>query len=121
MGETGPSPDRNRKLTEMSAGRGVWKIEEEEVEERVEENETEYELEDVRDGIKSSRGSRFNLITNELGLESTRRKFSRESLLFGLRDLSQGLVIHPDNRYGHQHSLFYLFYLFIYYNNLKSK
>ncbi|GLT71747.1 hypothetical protein SLA2020_437450 [Shorea laevis] len=70
MGETGPSPDRNRKLTEMSAGRVVWKIEEEEVEERVEENETEYELEDLRDRIKSSRGSRFNLITNELGLES---------------------------------------------------
>lgn len=114
MRETGPSPDQNRKSTEMS-GRVVWKIEEEE-EERAEENGEEYELEDVRDRIKSSRGSRFNLITNELGLESTRRKFSRESLLFGLRDLSQGLVIHPDNRYHHHSlslSLSFLFYLFI--------
>ncbi|XP_062150835.1 potassium channel SKOR-like [Alnus glutinosa] len=97
MRGTGPSPVQNRKSTEMS-GRVVWKVEEEE-EERVGENGEEYELEDVRDRIKSSRGSRFNLITNELGLDSTRRKFSRESLLFGIRDLSQGLVIHPDNRW----------------------
>lgn len=93
------------------SGRVVWKVEEEE-EERVEENGEEYELDDVRDRIKSSRGSRFNLITNELGLDSTRRKFSRESLLFGIRDLSQGLVIHPDNRYHHQS--FSVFVLFIY-------
>jgi hypothetical protein len=118
MRETGPNPDQNRKLKEMPAGREVWKIEEEkdgeEEEKRVEENEEEYELEDVRDRIKSSRGSRFNLMTNELGLESTRRKFSRESLLLGLRDLSQGLVIHPDNRYHHHYSLSHLFYLFLY-------
>lgn len=59
----------------------------------------EYELDEVRDGLKSSRGSRFNLIANELGLESSaHRKFSRETLISGLKDLSRGLAIHPDNR-----------------------
>lgn len=64
--------------------------------ERVEE---EYEFEEVSERIKSSVASRFNLISNELGLASNFRKFSRESLLLGIKDLSTGLVIHPDNRY----------------------
>ncbi|CAK7338936.1 unnamed protein product [Dovyalis caffra] len=77
------------------------------------EEETEYEVQDLRDKIKSSRGSRFNLIENELGLvnntnesslmTSWRRKLSRESVVNGLRYVSTGLVIHPDNsggRYG---------------------
>ncbi|KAK4776250.1 hypothetical protein SAY87_024211 [Trapa incisa] len=60
----------------------------------------EYELDEVRDRIKSSRGSRFNLIANELGIESSaHRKFSRENLISGLKDLSRGLAIHPDNRW----------------------
>lgn len=72
---------------------------------RSEEDGKEYELEDLRDRMKSSRGSRFNLIANELGLETTRRKFSRENLLLGIRDLSRGLVIHPDNWYDHHFPL----------------
>ncbi|PON83169.1 hypothetical protein TorRG33x02_210030 [Trema orientale] len=62
-------------------------------------DEGEYELQDIRDRIKSSRGSRFNLIANEFGLASTIRNFSRENLINGIKDLSKGLVIHPDNRY----------------------
>lgn len=64
-----------------------------------EEDEGEYDVGDLRDRIKSSRGSRFDLLANELGLEdSNRRKFSRETVINGIRDLSRGLVIHPDNR-----------------------
>lgn len=62
-------------------------------------SEGEYEVHDLRDRIKSSRGSRFALIENELGLDSTRRRFSRQSVINGLKDLSQGLVIHPENRW----------------------
>lgn len=63
-----------------------------------EDDDGEYEVDDLRDRIKSSIGSRFNLITNELSLDRSERKFSRESFINGLRDLSKGLVIHPDNR-----------------------
>ncbi|KAH0711313.1 hypothetical protein KY289_007272 [Solanum tuberosum] len=63
----------------------------------------EYEIEDMRDKMESSRGSRFKLIENDLVgvdlLSRRRRKISRESLLNGLKDLSQGFVIHPDNRW----------------------
>lgn len=63
------------------------------------EGEEEYELQDIRDRIKSSRGSRFNLIENELGLASTiRSKFSRGNVINGIKDLSKDLVIHPDNK-----------------------
>ncbi|KAF5480040.1 hypothetical protein F2P56_000815 [Juglans regia] len=84
-------------------GRAAKKEEAEEeevqVEERVEENGEKYELEELRDRINSSRASRFKLITNELGLESTRRIFSRDSLFHGIRDLSRGFFIRPDNRW----------------------
>ncbi|KAL0463277.1 UNVERIFIED_CONTAM: Potassium channel SKOR [Sesamum latifolium] len=60
----------------------------------------EYTVEDLRERIKSSRGSRFTLIENELGLiDSARRRFSRQTVINGLKDLSQGLFIHPDNRW----------------------
>ncbi|BFG25530.1 hypothetical protein CerSpe_118040 [Prunus speciosa] len=62
--------------------------------------EEEYEVQDLKDRIKSSRGSRFNLIKNELGLNdddsSILRRFSRQSLINGVKGLSHG-VIHPDN------------------------
>ncbi|XP_068336075.1 potassium channel SKOR-like [Pyrus communis] len=65
------------------------------------EEEEEYEVQDLRDRIKSSRGSQFDLIKNELGLgdgsSTWRRRFSRQSLIDGVRGLSKGLVIHPDN------------------------
>ena len=65
----------------------------------------EYELQDINDRIKSSRGSRFNLIINELRLEPFRR-FSRESVVNGIRGLSKGFVIHPDNRYAYVNQKF---------------
>ncbi|KAK8352808.1 hypothetical protein V6Z12_A05G117500 [Gossypium hirsutum] len=63
-------------------------------------NEEEYEVEDFREGNKSSRGSRFNLIANELGLVAARARMnlSRQSVLNGIKDLSDG-PIHPDNRW----------------------
>lgn len=61
--------------------------------------EEEYEVDELRDRIKSSRGSRFELIEKELGLNSSaNRRFSRQSVINGLKDLSRGLVIHPENR-----------------------
>ncbi|KAJ7960070.1 potassium channel SKOR [Quillaja saponaria] len=62
-------------------------------------NDEEYEVDNLRDRIKSSRGSRFNLIENELGLESTGRKFSRQTVIDGIKDLSKELFINPDNRW----------------------
>ncbi|KAL1348542.1 hypothetical protein AAHE18_07G086600 [Arachis hypogaea] len=62
-------------------------------------DEREYEVQDLRDRLKSSRGSRFDLIENEFGLNSARRKFSRQALLDGIRGISKGAVIHPENRY----------------------
>ncbi|XVF23160.1 hypothetical protein REPUB_Repub13aG0013300 [Reevesia pubescens] len=63
-------------------------------------NEEEYEVDDLREGIKSSRGSRFDLIANEFELAAapTCKKFSRQSLINGFNDLS-GFAIHPDNRW----------------------
>jgi potassium channel len=50
-------------------------------------DERDYEVQDLRDKLKSSRGSRFNLIEKELGW----RKFSRQTLL-------HEFVINPHNR-----------------------
>lgn len=64
------------------------------------EEEEEFEVEEVRERLESSRGSRFNLLNKELRVESFRRKFSRESVINGFRDLSKVMVIYPDhNRY----------------------
>ncbi|KAL0284740.1 UNVERIFIED_CONTAM: Potassium channel SKOR [Sesamum angustifolium] len=57
----------------------------------------EYLVEDLRERIKSSQGSRFRLIRNELGLDSASRRSSRPSVVKGLKDLCQGLLIHPDH------------------------
>ncbi|KAG4402628.1 hypothetical protein GLYMA_02G243400v4 [Glycine max] len=66
-------------------------------------DEREYEVQDLRDRLKSSQGSMFNLIENQLGLNSTWSKFSRQALLHGIRgfsmDLVKDFVIHPDNRW----------------------
>ncbi|THG02041.1 hypothetical protein TEA_028621 [Camellia sinensis var. sinensis] len=64
-----------------------------------EEEEEEYEVDDVNDRMESSRGSRFNLLNRELELDYARRIFSRENVIKGIKDLSKGLAIHPDNRY----------------------
>ncbi|XP_070660809.1 potassium channel SKOR isoform X2 [Malus domestica] len=74
-----------------------------ETEDDHDDEEEEYEVQDLRERIKSSRGSQFDLIKNELGLGDGssiwRRRFSRQSLIDGVRGLSKGLVIHPDNRW----------------------
>lgn len=62
---------------------------------RADSNEEEYQVESVRDRISSSRGSRFNLIQKQFRLEPTRRRFSRENLINGIKCL----VILPDSRY----------------------
>ncbi|KAM1601417.1 hypothetical protein ACFXTN_023741 [Malus domestica] len=66
-----------------------------------EEEDEEYQVQDLRERIKSSLGSQFNLIKNELGLgdgsSTRRRRFSRQSLIDGVRGLSKGFVVHPDN------------------------
>lgn len=82
----------------MVIGSGRRKEEDDKSSEEVEE---EYEVEDIHDGgLRSPRGSRFTLLANELGLDATRRRFSKQSLLNGLKELSNGLsVIHPDNRW----------------------
>ncbi|XP_047319214.1 potassium channel SKOR-like [Impatiens glandulifera] len=69
------------------------------------ESEEEYVVDDLRDRIKSSRASRFDLLTNELGLESIKRKFNTEiSLLVngndnGNRYLPISIIIFPDTRW----------------------
>lgn len=63
-------------------------------------NEGKYEFQDIRNRNKLTRGSRhINLIRYELGLSSTGSKSSTESLVNGIRDLSRGLVIDPNNRF----------------------
>ncbi|KAJ4840877.1 hypothetical protein Tsubulata_010371 [Turnera subulata] len=83
---------------------GAERREGEEEEEETTTSGDEYEVQDLNDRIKSSRGSRFNLIENQFGLvdrdaQGTRRRFSRESVINGIRYISKGLVIHPDNRW----------------------
>ncbi|GMH05152.1 hypothetical protein Nepgr_006992 [Nepenthes gracilis] len=60
-------------------------------------NQEEFMIEEPRDRLRSSRGSRFTLLTNEFGLQSIRSKFSRESLINGIKDISRSYVIHPNN------------------------
>ncbi|PSS26770.1 Potassium channel SKOR like [Actinidia chinensis var. chinensis] len=63
------------------------------------EEEEEYVVDDLRDSIDSSRRSRLNLLKKELEFEPARRIFSRENVINSIKDLSKGMVIHPDNRW----------------------
>ncbi|KAL6537665.1 hypothetical protein OROHE_012292 [Orobanche hederae] len=73
---------------------------EEDVESKLNTGEEEYMVEDLRERIKSSRDSQHGPTKDELGLEYTNRRFSRQIVINGLKDLSQGLFIHPaDNRW----------------------
>ncbi|XP_058185385.1 potassium channel SKOR-like [Rhododendron vialii] len=67
----------------------------------VDKKEEEHEVDDLRDRMKSSRGSRLNLINRELGFEpeQARRISGSESFINGTRVLSKCTVIHPDNRW----------------------
>ncbi|KAG9443949.1 hypothetical protein H6P81_015289 [Aristolochia fimbriata] len=62
------------------------------------EAEEEFEVEDLNDGIGSSRGSRFQVITN--AFDPARRKLSRDRLLYGLGGGCSGrFVIYPENKF----------------------
>ncbi|KAI5434670.1 hypothetical protein KIW84_021484, partial [Lathyrus oleraceus] len=63
--------------------------------------EREYKVRNVRDGIKSSRASRFNLLEKELGLKSGWRQFSRKALF-------PEFVIDPNNRWYRAWTIFRL-------------
>lgn len=59
----------------------------------------EYKMEDLTKPSRSSR--RFALMEKELGLDSsTHSRFSRENVINGIKGLSQGSVIYPDDRYA---------------------
>jgi hypothetical protein len=81
------------------------------------EDEGEYEVQDLRDRLKSSRGSMFNLIEKELGLKIGWRKFSRGALFH------ESVIINPDNRLVLIFTLFNFISLFFYFpfhfNNFK--
>ena len=65
-------------------------------------NDEEYEVEDVREDVRESRGHHMARIASEFeaATEAYRRIYSREHIFKGLTDLSRGCSIHPDNRYG---------------------
>ena len=72
-------------------------------------DDREYEVQDLRDRLKSSRGSRFQLIETELEELNYRKKFSRH-VLDGIRGFSKDFIIHPEkNRY------LITFYIYLYY------
>ncbi|KAF9598827.1 hypothetical protein IFM89_031495 [Coptis chinensis] len=70
----------------------------------VEEDKDEFEVEEYRDRIISSQGSRFKLITNEFGLRWDRRRFGSGSVMNGIRGFSKDFVINPDNSATHSFS-----------------
>jgi hypothetical protein len=72
-------------------------------------DEGEYEVQDLRDRLKSSRGSMFNLIEKELGLKIGWRKFSRGALFH------ESVIINPDNRLVLIFTLFNFISLFFYF------
>lgn len=59
--------------------------------------EEDFVVEQPRERLYSSVGSRFDLLATEFSHESTRRQFSREGFFDGVKDLYHGLVIHPEN------------------------
>ncbi|KAK9118097.1 hypothetical protein Scep_016190 [Stephania cephalantha] len=62
--------------------------------------DSDFQVESVRDRLHSSRASRFELITNEFyRFDKAHRGFSRERVIDGIRGFSQGFVILPNNRF----------------------
>ncbi|XP_016573166.2 potassium channel SKOR isoform X3 [Capsicum annuum] len=60
----------------------------------------EYKMEDFRDSMKSLRSSsRLAMMENELATDSTNSRFSRENVINGLKGLSQGFIVYPDDRW----------------------
>ncbi|CAH8309866.1 unnamed protein product [Eruca vesicaria subsp. sativa] len=59
----------------------------------------DYEVDDdFGEGIVESRGNRFNPLTNFLGLDFTGSNGGKFTVINGIRDISRGSVVHPDNR-----------------------
>lgn len=88
----------------MTSIRSRGKQDEDKMSSRNEEDRNEpneYEVEDLSDDIQESRGHHMARIANEFehGSTAIRRKYSREHIFKGLKDLSRGCSIHPDNRY----------------------
>ncbi|KAK9106580.1 hypothetical protein Syun_022591 [Stephania yunnanensis] len=62
--------------------------------------DSDFQVESVRDRLHSSRASRFELIANEFyRFDKAHRGFSRERVIDGIRGFSQGFVILPNNRF----------------------
>lgn len=59
----------------------------------------DYEVDDFRDGIVETRGNRFNPLTNFLGLDFGGGSGGKFTVINGIRDISRGSILHPDNRY----------------------
>lgn len=99
---------RSSRKEERENGEKIHREETEELDER------EYEVEDLSDDINSSRGRHLaRLLTNELELSSDaiiQRRYSSENIFKGLKDLSQGSSIHPDNRWYQAWEKFILFW-----------
>lgn len=64
--------------------------------------EEDYEVDDFRDGIVETRGNRFNPLTNFLGLDFGGGSGGKFTVINGIRDISRGSILHPDNRYKHK-------------------
>ncbi|KAG9137578.1 hypothetical protein Leryth_019769 [Lithospermum erythrorhizon] len=92
---------------------GKWRKEEEKISDVSSSSSSEeYEVLALRDKLRSSRFNetpkaleldsarrRFSHISDDSELDSTRRRFSRIDVINGIKDISQGVVIHPENRW----------------------
>ncbi|XP_068648573.1 potassium channel KOR2-like [Aristolochia californica] len=63
-----------------------------------EEIQEEFELNEIRDNLEGSVGSRLNLFTREFGLEKTINKWDSSSALRIPKDCYRGFVINPNGR-----------------------
>lgn len=63
--------------------------------------EDEYVVEDLRDhgSLGKKRRSVFTLLAWDLGMDSTHTGFNRDKVIDGIKGFSQGLFIHPRNRW----------------------
>jgi hypothetical protein len=68
----------------------------------------DYEVDDFRDGIVESRGNRFNPLTNFLGLDFAGGSGGKFTVINGIRDISRGSIVHPDNRWYKAWTMFIL-------------
>lgn len=60
--------------------------------------EEDYEVDDFGDEVVESRGNRFNPLNNFLGLDFAGGNGGKFTVINGIRDISRGSIVHPDNR-----------------------